>query len=455
MDWSKIVFRETDRHNAEVLIDIHKDKIRYCTDSKQWYMWTGYKWEIDHDGHRVSLMWSEIADNMADQIEVENKPPKPNKWKTYSNSYKGTMNALNLAKRDGRIQVLQSDFDHEPYELNTPKGTINLKTGILNDPQQEALHTKQTKFAPKFTPPKQWLNFLNETFQGDQELIDYMQRLMGLAMIGEVIEQVMPFALGPGGTGKSTFFNTIMQVMGDYAKPTRSTLLMRNNNEHPEEIAKLQGVRMVFMSELNEGDRFDESKLKLLTGNDPIEGRHMYKSSFSFEPSHTLFLFGNAKPRITEGGSGVWRRLRLIPFNNQTPRKLNKRLSQELVEKEGPQILAWLIEGAQKYLEKKILLDAQQIQQVTSEYENDEDILGQFIQEKCLVADNAMVPYKDFRIHYEAWCDFNGYKPLSTRTLTEKLKSNKKYGNIDNNYRKANVRFLTGITLLANEQVTA
>lgn len=436
---------ENDQDNADLLVDTYQDVIRYCTDSKVWYAWQRNKWVRDHEGSIVTNYWTTIARNIPKTIDSPNGPRRNPHYK-YSLNANGQDNAVRIARRDPRIQVTQSEFDSYSYEINTPQGIVNLKTGKLIDPNPNHLHTKETYVSPIFKKPYKWLAFLKQTFQGDQELVDYMQRLMGLAMLGEVVEQVMPFAFGQSGTGKSTFFETISKIMGGYSSSKSSDLLMRSTDSR-RAIASLHGVRMVFMSELNEDSRFDEARLKLLTGNDTLEGCRIYESSFEFEPSHTLFLFGNSKPHVTESGDGVWRRMKLIPFVNNNIIRRNGELKFTLIEEEGPQILAWMIQGAKDYLNTNTLLDAQAISDATKDYEQDEDVLGQFINQCCLVADNATVVFKRFYEVYENWCEENAYTPLKARTLTRKLKSNpKKYGNIGT-YNSNQGRSYTGITL--------
>lgn len=438
---------ENDQDNADLLITHHQDDIRYSTDTKAWYVWQSNKWVEDTEALIVTNYWIDLARNTIPSTIQTDKGTKANTHYKYSLNVSGQEATVRAARKSHSIQTTQASFDSHPYELNTPKGIVDLKTCRLTAPDPTHHHTKETRYTPEFTKqPYKWLAFLKQTFEENQELIDYMQRLMGVALIGEVVEQLMPFAFGPSGTGKSTFFETVSEIMGNYAEAKSSELLMRGTDSR-RSIASVHGTRMIFMSELNEGSRFDEARLKLLTGNDTLEGAHIYQRSFTFKPTHTLFLFGNSKPRVTESGNGVWRRLKLLPFINENTIRKNGELKNILIAEEGPQILAWMIRGAKDYINEGRLLDCQAVTQFTKEYEDEEDILGQFIDEHCLIADNALVKCSTFKQQFDAWCDLNGYKAYSSRTLTMKLKSNKKYGNIDNNYRKANARYLTGITL--------
>ncbi len=433
---SPIPMPDSDQDNADLLVANHSNDIRYCTDSQTWFAWKDNRWVIDHEGSIVSNYWTAIAKQMPKNIQVQGpnqtSVTKVNTHRKYSLSYKGAQATINAARRDTSIQVVQESFDSNAYELNTPRGIVDLRTGKLKAPNKNALHTKQTLVTPDFKrKPKRWLKFLDDTFQHDQDVIDYVQQLCGLSLIGEVIEQICPFAHGPGGTGKSTFLNTILDVTGDYGKPASASLLMRGQNAHPEEVAKLHGVRIVVMLEFNHDDRFNEAKVKSLTGADKLEARHMYKASFSWHPTHTLFLAGNTRPQISEGGSSFFRRLKRIPFENDANLNSDKFLHKTLVNDEGPAILAWMIEGAKLYLENPNgLVMPAVVALATAEYEKEEDQLGQFLDDMCVVGDEHSVSYKTFREMYVGWCQDYGYQPFGPRKLTEKLTSTKKYGNI-------------------------
>lgn len=424
---------ENDQDNADLLIQTHGDKIRYVIDAEAWYVWNGKIWEFDNQQLKLLHLWTDIAQQMPKHIQLQNPQAggptsKPNAHRKYSLSAQGSKNVEIVARRNTSVHIRMGELDARPYELNTPNGIVNLRTAKLLAPNALNLHTRQSAVSPKEGPAKRWHKFLKETFQGDDEMIEYMQRLMGMAIIGKVVEQVFPFAWGPAGTGKSTFFNVIAKIMGDYAAAKSSQLLMKGSSSLDQRFASLQGVRLCIMSELNEGSLFDEATLKTLTGNDVLEGRHLYQKSFSFDPSHTLFLFGNFKPSVKESGQGVWRRMRLLPFTNLSYKRTGE-LQEVLIEQEGAQILQWLIEGTRKYLESG-LPTSTAVLTTTMEYESEEDSLGQFIDEMCIVDPSASVSGKEFRHYYVDWCNAYGYHPYGIKQLTQRLTTQGKYGNI-------------------------
>lgn len=448
-------FEETDLDNARLLITQHATTIRFATDTQSWFLWENNKWHDDgKEGYAVSQLWSGIAYQMPKRIIDPKKNDGstiPFQHRKYSLSAQGIRNTINVAKQFEDIQCQRSDFDSKPYELNTPDGPVDLHTAQLLSPLPENLHTRETRVTPKEMPTPMWDKFLQETFQGRQDEIDYMQALLGVSAIGEVIEQIFPFIYGPSGTGKSTFFEVVSQLLGDYATTSDASLVTKGQDRHPEELARLHGKRMVIMSEIKQSDSYNEQRLKLLTGNDTINARFMNQNSFSFQPTHTLFVFGNFQPSITETGDAVFRRLKLVDFDH-VPRERVVDLKKQLITKEGPGILNWVLMGTQRYLEdKSVLKTPARIQSRTDEYQDEEDIIGTFVKEACLVADNAQIGTTELYTAYTDWCKANGVRGVLGRNkfMRALTQSQGKYGNILGNQRlSASKRGLKGITVL-------
>lgn len=457
-------YEESDTDNARLLVETHKDEIRYVVDQEVWFIWQDGIWHQDTKGLTVANFWTEIAYGMPKRIEDPKKNDGstiPFAWRKYSLSASGIRHAVELSKQHKEIQAHRENFDSNAYELNTPNGTVDLRLSKLQDPDPSHLHSKKTKVIPKNQKTPMWDKFLDDTFEGNQDIVRYVQDVMGIAAIGEVIQQFLPFAYGPGGTGKSTFFETIQELLGDYATTADTSLVVRGRDKHPEQLARLQGQRIVIMSELEQGDRFHEQRLKLLTGNDSITARNMRENSFSFTPTHSLFLFGNYKPTISETGDAIWRRLKLIPFVNQQPYNKYRveQLKKELVSNEGPGILQWIIDGAQRYLANpKAFKIPEEIERLTREYQEEEDVIGQFVSEKCLVAENAEVATTRIWQVYESWCHANGHKyPLGRNKLARALADpSGKYGKISMGHRlDSRTRGLKGINVLINDNTDA
>lgn len=443
----------TDDGNALRLVDAHAETIRHCGEWGAWLMWDGHRWRRDHHD-RVNELARRIARKLpsADKAEVAHR-----KW---SLSARGLAAMTRVAHSDPRITVSITDLDSRAYELNTPAGVVDLRTGQLRPPDPSALHTRSTAVSPdSTTPPTRWLTFLADTFAGDPALATYVQRLLGLSLIGEVREAILPFGWGAGANGKSTLLNVAQGVLGvgddGYAIPAPAELLLATNNRsHPTEIARLAGARLVVASELEEGERFAEARIKLLTGKDNLVGRFMARDFFSFTPTHTIWLLANEQPSVRAGGPAFWRRLRLIDFVHVVPP--NQRitgLDDLLTEEEGPAILAWMIAGAVQYLQCG-LTEPHSVKVATERYEHDQDHLARFVEECCQIGDpNAQhmtVHTAKLRARYEGWCRQEGEPELSSKALTTQLRN--RFG--VKSSRSKTTRYYSGISVTDEESDT-
>ncbi|ARQ95510.1 DNA polymerase/primase [Mycobacterium phage Shandong1] len=377
----------TDSGNADLLVEQWGDRLRYCPDTGKWLSWAGDRWAHGTDQGEAIVAAREVVE----RIRIDDDSPRDLiQHRMRSLSRKGLENMVALAKCSPRMRVRLADLDAEPYELNTPSGVVDLKTGHLLPHTSESWHTKITGagYNPASVAPK-WQQFLAGTFGDDVELIGYVQRLAGLAAIGRVTHHVMPFLFGGGSNGKSVLMDVMSTVLGDYAITAPANFLLAGRDRHETEIARLHGARMVVCSEINADSKFDEAKVKVLTGGDILSGRYMRQDYFDFVPSHTLFLMGNHQPEVSAGGTSFWRRLRLIPFlHTVPPEQRNPNLAAELVSEEGAAILAWIVAGARQVAADG-LREPGSVMEATKEYSEQEDALGRFIGECCVLTPGA------------------------------------------------------------------
>jgi P4 family phage/plasmid primase-like protien len=346
-------------------------------------------------------------------------------WKKYSLSERGIRAAVRIAQSDPDMRTDLDLLDTNGFELNTPDGIVDLYTGKLGSHNRESFHTRLTGagYAPAGDPVK-WETFLHSTFRGGNEdaLVAYMQRLLGCAVIGKVIHHILPFFHGKGDNGKSCLLETVSLVLGDYAISAPANFLISGRNEHATEIARLQGARFVVCSEINQGTKFDEAKVKLLTGGDKLSGRFMRADYIDFTPTHTLFLMGNHQPTVGAGGNGFWRRLRLIPFENQVENKIDG-YHQVMFDAEGPAILGWIVRGAVDVLENGMTAP-DCVLAATQEYELSEDTIGQFIAECCeKVSGTFKLPSGKVYRCYVEWCNANGVSPKQANVFSRELRN--------------------------------
>ena len=307
------------------------------------------------------------------------------------------------------VEIDQNDLDKDENFLNCPDGTYDMALGLLgrHDHDSEDMITKITASAPGDEGRELWLETLNLIFQNDQELIDYVQRIVGLAAIGEVYQEAMIIAYGDGSNGKSTFWNTIAAVMGSYAGLISADALTVGckRNVKPE-LAEVKGMRLLIASELEEGQRLSTSIVKQLCSTDLIEGEKKYKDPFKFRPTHTLVLYTNHLPRVGATDTGIWRRLIVIPFNARiTGNSDIKNYSKYLQANAAPAIMKWIIEGAQKAIRDNYRLKAPKcVQEAIARYKADNDWMSHFLDECCEIGDGLKEKSGELFAAYRAFC---------------------------------------------------
>ncbi|MCU1624238.1 MAG: hypothetical protein JWL79_3083 [Frankiales bacterium] len=436
----------TDDGNALRLVDAHEQELRYVPERALWLEWDGSRWRWDTAG-RVF----ELAKALHRSLPSSTTPQAQHR--RYSLSARGLRSCIDTARTDRRVSTPLDSLDAKPFELNTPGGVIDLRTGLLHQPTPKALHTRSTTLAPDFAQPTPvWDRFRADTFAGDPDLDAYVQRLLGLSLIGRVLEQVLPFAYGEGANGKTTMLGTVQRIVGlgsdGYAQAASADMLLATAHAgHPTELARLAGARIVVTSELEDGQRFAEARVKQLTGRDAISARFMRQDAFDFTPTHSLWLLANHMPAVRAGGQAFWRRVRLLPFLHVVPpEQRDPHLEDRLVEQEGPGILAWLARGAADYLTHG-LNEPASVLTATRAYETDQDTVGRFVDELCTVGDptqpHLTIKIAQLRTTYERWCHSEGETPVSAKALTRALRD--RYSVQDGRARDA--RFYRGITL--------
>lgn len=414
-------YSATDDGNALRLIDAHGETIRYCPERGSWLTWNGHRWCWDTAGQV-----QELARNIARALPLAERTHRKS-----SLSARGLTAMTQVARTDPRIVAPIGRLDAHPYDLNTPAGIVDLRTGALRPADPAALCARSTTVAPDFEArPERWLRFLAQTFAGDDEMATYVQRLIGVSLVGKVLEQLLPFPFGSGANGKSTLMGAIMRILGigddGYALSAPAELLLATtHNDHPTEIARLSGTRFVVTSELEDGQKFAEAKVKLLTGGDPVAARFMRGDYFTFLPTHTIWMPGNHQPDVRTGGPAFWRRLRLLPFLHIVPPEEQERgLESVLVDEEGPGILAWAIRGAADYFAHGNE-QPESVRIATDQYQADQDSVGRFVEENCETgsptAQHMSVKANSIRADYEGWCHAEGEITVSIKAFSMAL----------------------------------
>lgn len=284
------------------------------------------------------------------------------------------------------LEIEQRILDVNEFLLNTPSATYDLRNGEIQDHKAEDYITKQTECDPGSGNELLWLDALNTIFVGDKELIDYVQMIVGLAAIGKVYVEALIISYGEGRNGKSTFWNVISRVLGNYSGSISADILTSQirRNVKPE-LAEAKGKRLLIAAELEEGMRLNTSNIKQLCSTDEIAAEKKYKDPFKYVPTHTLVLYTNHLPKVGAIDKGTWRRLIVIPFlatieGNQDI----KNYADYLFENAGGAVLKWILEGAQKVIAADYKLPVPRVvNEAIEEYKAANDWLGHFLEECC------------------------------------------------------------------------
>lgn len=336
------------------------------------------------------------------------------------------------------LEIDFTDLDADPFLLCTPKATYDLKNGIsgAREHRPDDFMTKITAFSPSLKGKDEWDKCLYKIF-GDDEQIEYVQRICGLAAIGKVYIEALIIAYGDGGNGKSTFWNAISRTMGSYCgNLSADTLTVNNRRNIKPEMAELRGKRLIMAAESQEGARLNDSIVKQLCSTDVIFAEKKYKDPFSFIPSHTLILYTNHLPKVSASDDGIWRRLIVIPFKNKMTGSGDiKNYTDVLLEKSGEYILYWIIEGARKVIADNFSIRTPAVVQAAiNEYREQNDWFQQFLDECCEVDPKAKESSSDLYRTYLNFCvqtnefarstgdfnaslDKNGFKRLEHKRL--------------------------------------
>ena len=302
-----------------------------------------------------------------------------------------------------------SELDKDDMLLNTPNATYNLRNGLRDyhehDPKDYI--TKITTVSPGDEGLGLWKETLATFFCNDQELIDYVQEIIGMTAIGKVYQEHMIIAYGGGANGKSTFWNTIARVLGSYSgKLSADALTMNNKRNVSPELAELKGKRLVIASEMAEGMRLNTAVVKQITSTDEIQAEKKYKDPFHFVPSHTLVLYTNHLPKVGANDEGTWRRLVVIPFNAKISGRSDiKNFADYLYDNAGPAILSWIIEGAEKAIKANFKTSVPKaVTNSVKSYREANDWLGHFINESCEIGEKLSEKSGELYSKYRAYC---------------------------------------------------
>lgn len=398
----------------------YRDVARYSYVNKCWYYYNGRKWVYDNIGNIVKMADSVIGKMRAEYALVvdEEQEKALSKHIKSTRSNKGKTNMLREAQH--LLPVLPGEFDAHREYFNCHNGFIDLRDGSLKGHRADLFFAKESRvdYTDKIDCP-QWMRFLDQIFDGNAELIRYIQKAIGYSLTGSTAEQCMFILHGNGRNGKSVFLDLINEIMGDYACNIQPQSIMVKGafggNQANSDIARLQGARFVTTTEPNEGMRFDEGLIKQLTGGDKITARFLYANEFEFTPEFKIWIASNHKPIVRGRDDGIWRRMILIPFGVQIPEdKVDKYLKYKL-RRELPGILHWAVQGALMWQREGLKAPAI-IADATKEYRSEMDVVATFIAECLEVTGRSYDEIRSKQLYqiYKAWAEDNEQYVMSS-----------------------------------------
>jgi putative DNA primase/helicase len=415
----------TDTTNAYRMLVEHGKDIRYNAAWKKWVVWNGKYWEMDegyliHDrGLKIIRgIYREILKtaDYRERMDIE-------KHAMQSESARRRKALVEVASWIPELNVKTDDLDKDPWLFNVRNGTLDLRTGELREHNQNDLITRiaNVDYDPNADCPT-WKKFIMEIMNFNADLIHFIQNAAGWAVTGDTSEQTMFILFGTGANGKSTFLNTIMNLLGDYAIATPTeTFMKKSGDQITNDIARLRGTRFVTTTEAEHGKRLSEPLIKQITGNDRMTARFLYGEFFNFTPTFKIWMATNHKPVIKGTDHGIWRRIKLIPFITRIEEdRQDKHLEQKLM-RESPGILNWLLEGAMRWC-KEGLQTPNVIIHATDEYRAEMDIIGNFIKERCVQGDGFVIRARELFKCYQDWCGENNEHASCERLFSLRLK---------------------------------
>lgn len=462
---------------------LHKGKLVYNASGKEWLRWVGHHWKLDIlDSARAGVeavaqrFLGELVP-LAKEIQQALSDGNNSKYKelvavqaairTRVNrlrSDRGRKNCLQFVMTSTEHLAVEGDvFDQNPWLFPCANGVIDLKTGMLLDgrPEDFMIKASPVEFLGIEEPCERWEHFLLEIYEDNRELVDFIQRLLGYYLTGLCIPAVFPVFHGPGRNGKGTVAKIMQAVLGPLAAPIPAEMFLdqgkmsaKNPDAPTSSIMALRGLRLAVGSETDDGRRVSAGRIKWLTGNDTLVGRNPNeKYQTSFEPTHKLLLLTNHKPQAPGNDFAFWERCLLIPHRLKyvfrkpaTPdeRRADPELENQL-KSILPGILGWLVKGCLKFQSEGLNPPAI-VTEATAKYQSDEDFIGKFIGDCCVVAKHEKVNATDLYEAFEEWWLENENKKKDSvpsqkrfgKWIGERFEKKK-----DGNYKYFGIRLMT------------
>lgn len=398
----------TDKGDAERMANLYHNKLHYVEEKEQWLAWTGFLWR-PVGKEFVMRCLKELSNAVRKEAKQEIDSARKKTLLEHALKLEGANkleNVLKLFKSEPKILTSVSAIDSHGSLISVANGTFDLLTDSFHAPDPSLLMTVGTNivFDPEAKAPR-WEKFISEIMNENEELVECMQRIVGYCLTNSVAEQCIFFFYGHGANGKSTLLNILLELLGDMGTQAQGELLLegsRSSGGASPDIARLEGKRVIAVSEFNDGKHLNEAQVKSLTGGDVITARYLFKNQFTFKMTGKLIVASNHKPIIKGTDHGIWRRIHLIPFEVKFEKERQDKTLEQRLREELPGILNWAIEGYRKWRESGLAIP-KSIVRKTAEYRQEMDMLGMWLDEHCLIDSSKSVSFSDAYQSFSPW----------------------------------------------------
>ena len=427
----------TDVGNCRTLARMCQGRSHFVREWNTWVCWDQSFWRQNGELEVMALAKQAVAErrdracrsllNLSGSEEDRRRNAemivKVIKWCNASESSSRLHSAVDLARSEQNVALDYRAFNAKPWLLNCPNGTLELNTGVLRPPDPEEFLTQlcPTEYDPAALCPR-WEQFLSEVFEGNSDLIAWLQRFFGYCLTGLIREHVLPIFYGTGRNGKTTLIKTVCSVLGpDYAGTTPTGFLVQSRGEqHPTKIADLYGKRLAADLETDADARLNETLIKRLTGGDSLKARRLYEDFWEFEPTHKLVLATNHEPAVQGTDTAIWSRLKLVPFTVSFAGREDCSLVDTL-QREAKGILSWMVEGCKEWGSRG-LGEPAAVLRATAEYRSEQNDVAKFLTTHYRVNPECKARKTSVTSKYYLWCRDNNLKQSSSKAFGMELR---------------------------------
>lgn len=396
----------------------HRDQLRYVN-QVGWHRWDGKRWTFDDIGAAKRAVLKTLSRALASAVGDDKLKADVKRCESAG----GLEGVLNIAQSLEPFAVTVNDLDQDPFMLNCTNGTLDLRTGEMHDHDPAELITKVCGAAyHRGKQSELWDQFLSRVLPQD-EVREFLRRYVGLALLGDIREHALAVLIGTGRNGKGVFYTAINHTLGDYAVQADPFLFMQKQAGNDSTLAtmSLRGARWVTVVESEQGLKLSAVTVKRLTGGDPITGRYLYRGYITFQPSHTMALVTNFAPVVPGDDPALWARIRVVPFNVVVPEEEQIRDLPAQMEQEADAILSWAVAGWMDYQALGRLAEPAAVLNATKEYQNDNDWIAQFIDERFVVSPGRKVRTSTLWAEWNAWIRTSGAATITQTDLGKSL----------------------------------